>query len=159
VRLNVGCGGGAYPFVPLIEGKDVVHADIDFRGMARGLNLVKCDAQQMPFKAGSMTEVVASHLIEHLERPEFLLEESHRILGDDGILRLKTPNFLSDNARRDETHRQFYNYFTLNRLLKEHGFRASFKLNIMSQFRLLEVMLSALIIPFLHELDATATKS
>ncbi|HYY49064.1 MAG TPA: class I SAM-dependent methyltransferase [Thermoplasmata archaeon] len=156
--MDIGCGGTRYAFAPAIQGNDVVYADLEPRAQTEG-RFVRCDAQRMPFRDACMTEVSASHVIEHVESPRLLLLECHRILEHGGILKLKTPNFLSENARKDPGHRHFFNFFTLDRLLKDCGFQRSFRLNIMTQFRPLELALSLLILPFLNELDVTAKRA
>jgi SAM-dependent methyltransferase len=76
--------------------------------------------------------VVLHHVIEHVADPAALVREIRRILADDGLFILATPNFDSGCARRfgekyrllhDKTHITLFSDDSMRRFLRDHGFR------------------------------------
>lgn len=55
-------------------------------------NQVIGDAQKMPFGNNSFDSILAGELIEHVESPKLFLEESWRVLRNNGVLAISTPN-------------------------------------------------------------------
>lgn len=51
-----------------------------------------CDVAAMPFDDASFDIVTCMEVIEHVENPERVLEELHRVLKPNGLLLLSTPN-------------------------------------------------------------------
>lgn len=125
VKLDIGCGGGKYVFHPKIVEQAVVYADIE-RPELKVKNFVVLDAQYLPFRDNVFLEVYASHVIEHLEKPNYFARESYRILSRSGKLHIWTPNFLSVNAKLDPQHRNIYNFYTLMKTLKSNGYAVAF---------------------------------
>ncbi|MFC1631625.1 methyltransferase domain-containing protein [Candidatus Omnitrophota bacterium] len=58
----------------------------------KGCKFTQADAQNLPFKDGSLDMVVLSEVIEHLPQPKMCLEGIHRILKNQGWFFLSTPN-------------------------------------------------------------------
>ena len=81
-RVNLGCGTQIYT--------SGINADIR---PLQGVNLV-CDATHLPFKDNSLELILASDIIEHFSRHEYLgvLNEWNRSLQPGGELHIKTPN-------------------------------------------------------------------
>lgn len=50
------------------------------------------DACEIPFKDESFDLVILSDIVEHVTSPQKIIEESHRVLSDDGFLYISTPN-------------------------------------------------------------------
>jgi len=91
--LDVGCSSG---FFLLLMGRGIgldygENVDICIR---RGLKVlqVNLEAEPFPFEDGSFTVVTCLEVIEHLRHPEKMLKEIRRVLGDEGVLLLSTPN-------------------------------------------------------------------
>lgn len=81
---------------------------------------------------GHFDVVVLHHVIEHVADPSALLREIRRVLAEDGLLILATPNFDSGCARRfgeryrllhDKTHITLFSDDSMRRFLRDHGFR------------------------------------
>jgi len=95
--LEVGCGLGhlvgqlSGDFTTI--GLDVNHwALVQSKVVAGSTQLQVGSAEKLPYANGSFGMVVIKHVIEHLEHPDKCMEELGRILADDGILILATPN-------------------------------------------------------------------
>lgn len=87
--------------------------------------------EQARYPDNHFDAVVLHHVIEHVERPEFLIREVRRILKEDGWLILGTPDFDSGCARRygsryrllhDQTHISLFSDASMRRFLRDHGF-------------------------------------
>jgi SAM-dependent methyltransferase len=75
--------------------------------------------------------VVMYHVIEHLPDPCTAIREVHRILAENGVLLLGTPDFDCACARRfgenfrlfkDPTHISLFTCDSMHRFLRDHGF-------------------------------------
>lgn len=86
---------------------------------------------------GTFDAVLASHVLEHLARPERLLREVHQRLNPGGVLAVALPNIAhyrqrfstlrgqfnyADTSQLDRTHLRFYTYWTAIQLLEENGY-------------------------------------
>lgn len=99
-----------------------------------GLDIIDCpnmknfkqgDAQKMPYKDEMFDTVIAGELIEHLENPEKFLLESKRVLKDNGILIITTPNKKSWSNRifgnyNLERHISLFNFGGIKKLVSKH---------------------------------------
>ena len=81
--------------------------------------------------------VLASHVLEHLARPERFLREVHHRLNPEGVLAVALPNiahyrqrisFLqgkfnyTETGQLDRTHLRFYTHRTAIQLLEQNGY-------------------------------------
>lgn len=91
IILDIGCGES-------IQG-DATHA-IDIRDglpIPDGVTFIQHDITDIPFPffdEGSVDKIYLSHTIEHFPRNQAfeILKEAHRILSQDGVLEVNTPN-------------------------------------------------------------------
>ncbi len=117
--LNVGCGGGTYPFYEPIIPLDV-NLDIEpIRGIP---NFIRADAERLPFRSHIFEVIFASHIIEHLRNPSNFLKEAYRTMKRKGMIYIAIPNFLSKNARADPSHLNLYHYVKIHFELLKAGF-------------------------------------
>jgi predicted SAM-dependent methyltransferase len=81
-RLHLGCGGHLIP--------DWANVDLERREGVISFDLTK----PLPCPSGSIKYIYSEHFIEHVRRDQgcALLRECHRVLRDDGILRVSTPD-------------------------------------------------------------------
>jgi uncharacterized protein (TIRG00374 family) len=100
ILLDIGCGSGvqlallAPSGYSLAVGIDVNRNALKF---ARGKNLkntefILADAQYLPIRTGAAQKVICTEVIEHVDRPDILLDELKRVLGAGGEVVLTTPN-------------------------------------------------------------------
>jgi 2-polyprenyl-3-methyl-5-hydroxy-6-metoxy-1,4-benzoquinol methylase len=144
--LDVGCGDGTVSRLFLRAGKVVFGVDIvpEFAEKAskKGIEAKVADVTKdgLPFLEMEMDVVCAGALIEHLYDPEFFLRECHRVLKEDGLLVLSTPNIASLTSRlrmlfgggpkfytpalswQFGGHIRIFTSRTLKRLVEENGF-------------------------------------
>jgi SAM-dependent methyltransferase len=82
-KLNLGCG------IDYKEG----YVNVDFHSHIQ--IDVQHDLNSIPytFADGEFDFILASHVLEHLDRPFVVMQELHRILKKDGILQVKVPHF------------------------------------------------------------------
>ena len=79
LQLNVGCGGNSlYSFHDF--GCDV-RADLR-PPTIRIDNFIVCDVTNLPFKSRAFTNIIASHLVEHLSNHQEVLKEMIRICSE-----------------------------------------------------------------------------
>jgi SAM-dependent methyltransferase len=103
--LDVGCGDGTVSRLFLEAGHRVFGVDVvpDFAEQAvkRNIEARTADVAKdgLPFPDEVMDAIYAGALIEHLYDPEFFLRECHRVLQDEGVLVLSTPNIASLTSR------------------------------------------------------------
>lgn len=97
IKLNIGCGSDHQAdFVNLDISPDV------------GADIVHdLDVAPWPLHDGTVAIIVAQDVFEHVDDPLLFMRESHRILGTDGLLLIKSPHWQHRDAYTDPTHRRF----------------------------------------------------
>ena len=92
--LDIGTGNGEIAHY-LSEFYDVVSLDVtDQRTAYNGYKFVKIDGEDLPFSDKSFDVVVSNHVIEHVADADKHLSEIDRVLKNDGLVYLATPNRL-----------------------------------------------------------------
>jgi SAM-dependent methyltransferase len=97
--IHLGCGPlwfGKVATVPL-EGKTIYAVDPDEQALAQNPATQRICAygESIPLPDGCADVVAADHLLEHLEKPEAVLREAHRLLRPGGRFVFTAPNLLS----------------------------------------------------------------
>lgn len=92
--LDMGCGPKSRPNTVRVDrlpfpGVDVVH---------------DLDTFPYPFEDDEFSEVICSHVLEHLRNQVQVMEELHRITRPDGRVRIWVPYFASPYSFCDPTH-------------------------------------------------------
>lgn len=94
--------------------------------------LVAADAERLPFRNGSFDAAVASEVLEHLNRPAFVLRQLHLALVKAGRLVVSTPYretlryYLCIHCNQPtpvNAHLHSFDEHTLKNLFDESGFR------------------------------------
>lgn len=135
--VDVGCANGSMLSAIRDRGNpDVFGVELD-RSAARaaanrGIEVFNGTLQGASLACESVSTVVASHTIEHLDDPVAFLRETHRILIPGGGLLLWLPNSDSDAARilgkywigyDAPRHLTVFTVSTVRRALQQNGFR------------------------------------
>jgi ubiquinone/menaquinone biosynthesis C-methylase UbiE len=90
-------------------------------------NQVIGDGQRMPFKDGAFNSILAGETIEHIADYRAFLRECWRVLDNNGVLALSTPNKNSwfnrvTHSYEHPLHVSLFTPSTLRRVLEEEGF-------------------------------------
>jgi SAM-dependent methyltransferase len=101
--LDIGCATGALLASLRGRGWRVTGVEIS-PGAVYAKNERKLDVRSIPleennFPGGSFDVILASHLIEHLNEPKTFLEETYRILKNNGFLFITTPDISGFQSR------------------------------------------------------------
>lgn len=101
--LDIGCGRQIVPSwaSPLSEQESLVRRTAMFAGIDTDHAMVEhpllqhrvvAIGQQLPFQDGAFDVITANMVFEHLEHPEEILRDIHRVLSPGGKLIFHTPN-------------------------------------------------------------------
>jgi SAM-dependent methyltransferase len=129
-KLNLGCGNDYR--------SDYINIDI---GNCRKDVSHDLEVFPYPFAANQFTEILAQHVIEHIDRRNFVqfMREMHRLLVHNGVMKVSAPYYLSKNAFTDFTHKNFmtedsFGYFdpehNLHKLGLVYGIDFKFRVNV-----------------------------
>lgn len=101
------------------RGKDAVAYDIDRDYLRLNVHRDKVlgDALSLPFVENSFATVVATEILEHLERPEIAVKEIQRVLRHDGRVVMTVPNRY--NFFFEPTHLNFFTEKKVCRLFRD----------------------------------------
>jgi SAM-dependent methyltransferase len=132
--LDVGCGNGA-----ILEGVDArwekYGVEISHYAVkeAQGFgNIHEGDLRSACYDSSSYDVILLFHVIEHMTDPLAEVSEIYRILKNDGLLIIGTPDFDCACARRygdhfrllhDKTHISLFSNDSLTRMLADVGFQ------------------------------------
>jgi SAM-dependent methyltransferase len=78
------------------------------------------DDYPYPFEDSRFTGIECLDVIEHLADIPRVMEEFHRILKPQGVLRITTPHFSSANSYTDPTHRWHLSRFSFDYFCEGH---------------------------------------
>lgn len=107
LRLNLGCGNK--------RREGFVGVD---RFPCDAADIVADISQKLPFPDGSVAEIWADNVIEHIMDLPALMGEIHRVCKDGAQVTLITPHFTSASSWRDPTHVHHLSYFSMHHFEK-----------------------------------------
>jgi SAM-dependent methyltransferase len=124
--LDVGCGHGFESVRFLAPGREVVGIDYSSEAVAaasakygsQGLRVAQMDALALGVRTASFDGVCSSHLIEHFTDPEPHVAELARVVRDDGVVCILTPNKTADFE--NPFHRYLFDHDDLLAMLGRH---------------------------------------
>ncbi|MCM8827299.1 MAG: methyltransferase domain-containing protein [Candidatus Omnitrophica bacterium] len=91
--LDIGTGSGILAQEISKISRSVVSINIcDERIVKDGYKFIIVSDERLPFKDFSFDVVISNHVIEHLPNQKLHLDEIHRVLKENGLLYLATPN-------------------------------------------------------------------
>jgi SAM-dependent methyltransferase len=109
--LSVGCGRRA-PEPGLIRLDRSAHLKPDI--------VWDLDEFPYPLNDSSFSTIECLDVIEHVSNIPSVMDEFHRILEPDGVLRITTPHFSSANSFVDPTHKWHLSCFSFDFFCEEH---------------------------------------
>ena len=110
-KLSVGCGRReAEPDLIRLDISELINPDIVW-----DLNVFN-----YPFNDSTFSEIECFDVIEHLQDIPRTLEELHRILEPNGLLKITTPHFSCANSFVDPTHKWHLSYFSFDYFCDNH---------------------------------------
>jgi glycosyltransferase involved in cell wall biosynthesis len=140
--LDLGCGDGAVAAALRAAGHRVVGIDSTVSGRVKERvdEFIQADLEDglPPALEGQFDAILAADVLEHVRRPEQLLDELRPLLAPGGALWVSVPNFAHwyprlrvalgrfDYDRRgilDHTHLRFFTRSSFERLVRSHGWR------------------------------------
>lgn len=111
--LNIGGGTGQVSSIYRSIGFDVYNIDIEIT--SENEHNLKFDLNQnldLPFPNDSFNVVLCQEIIEHIENPWKLLRDARRILKNDGLVIISTPNILSLQSRLMFLFKGYFKWFS-----------------------------------------------
>jgi ADP-heptose:LPS heptosyltransferase/2-polyprenyl-3-methyl-5-hydroxy-6-metoxy-1,4-benzoquinol methylase len=134
--LDVGCSTGEVLTAAGKKGFDCWGIEPNkwactFAESKRGLRVINGELKEISFQSDFFDVVSCMEVIEHVPDPLGDLKEIRRVLKDDGILMLSTPNFGCDEAKQLQMnwkhnkpweHIYLFDYAHLYEMLKRAGF-------------------------------------
>lgn len=97
MKLNVGCGADVRPGYVNIDRMSAPGIDI-------AIDLNALDTLKLPIGDDSVTEVLMSHVIEHIGNVLPLMDELYRVAAPGALCHIHCPYGSSDDADEDPTH-------------------------------------------------------
>ena len=127
--MDLGCGVG-YGTNILIEknkkiyGLDINKNAIEFARENYSNNIIfdVGNAEYLPYKCDFFDAICSFEVIEHIKKPDKFLSEINRVMRNNGIFVLSTPNrpVFSPNGIKSPYHIREYSYEELYNLLKKY---------------------------------------
>lgn len=135
--LEVGVGRGELIAVALELGYEVDAVELNQDVAQKVANLLdipvwNCDFLQYHAEK-KYSRIIMGDVIEHVQSPEEALKNAYRLLEDDGVLWVSTPNYassyskfmkLNDPMWKEPNHISYFCYEGLERLAAKCGFKA-----------------------------------
>mgnify|MGYP001558099494 CR=1 FL=1 len=95
--LEIGCGAGNV--VEHLREAKCFGVDLSFRMVARSrerlknrISVLQADGQRLPFSSNTFDGVLCTEVLEHVENPELVLDEIHRVAKPQARIALSIPN-------------------------------------------------------------------
>jgi hypothetical protein len=94
-RLNLGSGHRRLDGWVNVDHQPMTHCDM----------LLDIEAEPWPFDDGSVTEIEASHVLEHITDLTWVMREAYRVMEPGAIMRIAVPHHHSEGFYGDPTHK------------------------------------------------------
>jgi ubiquinone/menaquinone biosynthesis C-methylase UbiE len=95
----------------------------------KNIKIIQGDAQNLPFADNYFDIILATAIIEHLDRPTKMLDESYRVLKKEGLIILTTPNPFFEkiadwlNHFEKNIHQETFTIYKLKKYLAKSNFK------------------------------------
>lgn len=129
--LDVACGEGYGSYLLANAASSVTGVDISNESVAHArekyikdnLNYIQASATDLPFEDDCFDVVVSFETIEHLHEQEMMIKEIRRVLKDDGVLIISSPNrpvYSEASGEYNEFHVRELDYLEFDALLRPY---------------------------------------
>lgn len=95
-RLNLGCGRSYIDGFVNIDREPKVRADLH----------IDLEGEAWPFEDGTVTEIVARYILEHIDDLGWVMSECYRVMEPGALLRITTVHPASNRFWDDPTHKR-----------------------------------------------------
>jgi SAM-dependent methyltransferase len=110
--VDLGCGAGYGTYSLTKVTRSILGVDLSEEAVAHDAQRYRApnlryevgDVTNLPYEAGSFEAAVSFEVIEHLQRPEELVLEAKRLLKEDGIFVVSTPDKLTYSVNRNSVN-------------------------------------------------------
>lgn len=123
--LDVGCGNGSVTYKhPFVVG-------IDIRPQPCKIPLIVGDMHHLPFRSNTFDVTIFCHTLEHTPHPSTALDETYRVIKDDGKIVVSVPNaryilwpyyLVRHQFIYAKEHKSVFTFTSLKTLLEKKGF-------------------------------------
>lgn len=119
-KLNIGCGNN-----PLVG-----YINIDKSKKSKADKIIDLEKGKLPYKTNSISEIIAFHVLEHIQNIIPLMNECYRVLSTNGRIYIQVPQ--GDGMDCDPTHVRRFNklsfrYYCGYPLSEIYGIKCKFK--------------------------------
>ena len=112
MKLNLGCGND----------KREGYINIDSSGDVNPDKVWDLKKTPLPFKKDSADEILANHVLEHINNFVPLINDMHRICRKNAIIKIRTPFYSAWGQFNDPTHVRFFSPFTFSYFEGKHNY-------------------------------------
>jgi ubiquinone/menaquinone biosynthesis C-methylase UbiE len=132
--LDVGCGDGQFLNILACEDKyglDISSFNIEIAKQHKDIILIQGDAESLPYADKFFDVVICADVLEHVLKPEKVVEEIRRVLKDDGKLFIVVPweedisIYEMYNGVYEFTHMRRFDVETFGELFKDFSIKRS----------------------------------
>lgn len=121
IIIDLGCGRRKYPTSTGIDGVKL-----------EGVDIVADLNKGIPLKDDAADMLVSFHFLEHVNDFTRMVEEIHRVVKPNGIVKIRVPYFNCFDAFTDPTHKNFFterafDYFS-DKIYFDYYSKAKFKI-------------------------------
>ena len=108
-KINLGCGNDIKE----------EYINVDIMNIS-GVNII-CDIEGiLPFKDNSISEIILTHVIEHIKNLESFLKELYRVSRAGCIIKIRTPYFSHESAFSHYQHIRRFTWTTFDLFDNDH---------------------------------------
>ena len=105
MKLHIGCGSD----------KRDGYLNVDINPKCNPDQILDLNKIPYPFKSNTFDEILANHIIEHLDDPIAVVLELKRVLKGGGVLKIEVPYYKTEGYFSDLTHKKAFTLKTFPR--------------------------------------------
>jgi len=121
ISLDIGCGIGDFlEFNNNTIGLDLNPELVDIC-LSKGLDAKVMEEDKIPFDDSSFDNIILDNVLEHIDKPDGILQEIKRVLKKEKNIIIGVPGKLGYS--KDDDHKKFYNKKSLIDLMEKYKFQ------------------------------------